>query len=154
MIQWRKDVTVASVKTVKSVLLNDEDKENNPFTFLQDEISYPQCCWLGCVHHDRTQPGCSLCLHLNKMIKICQMLSNWTGMDKEKEAQLKPHRESLSLWHIKETVIERCYFPHSSSHLKHTAAHALFIQQPVNEREAARSSEQPFPAVILWVKEE
>lgn len=43
--------------------------------------------------------------------------------------------------------------PHSISHLKHTAAHALFMQQWVNERDAALSIQEPFPVVTLWVKE-
>lgn len=34
---------------------------------------------------------------------------------------------TLSLWRIKETVSERCCLPHSISHLKHTAAHPLFM---------------------------
>lgn len=91
---------------------------------------------------------CCFTIEMKQQKKICEMLWNWTGMDKGKKAGWKP-REYLS-GTLKRQLLKDVTF-HTPSHTWNTAAHVLFMSA-VSEWKGCCF--EPFPAVILWVKEE
>lgn len=82
---------------------------------------------------------------------------NVTEMDKGKEVWWKPQREHLPLslpGTLKRQSLKDVTF-HTPSHTWNTQRlmHYSWLQW-VNEKDAALSIQEPFPAVMLWVKEE